>query len=317
VFAREWPLILGGVLALRLLKSLSTYVVARLTRAGHSEALYRATLLGQGGEFAFVLYGAAVAAGILDAHANAVLSAIVIVSMALTPLGVFALRWLTPRTADSMEGIDTADGLRGNVLLIGFGRFGQVASQALLARGIDVSIIDTDTEMIRSAASFGFKVYYGDGSRLDVLRASGAAQAAAIAVCVDKRATATKIVELVRAEFTQARLLVRCFDREHAVELVGKGVDDYIRETFESALVFGAMALQALGFSEEQAAEVSADVRKRDAERFDLDLAEGLAAGSKLLVGNLPKPEPLTTPQRAGVALSEETALITGETGRG
>jgi glutathione-regulated potassium-efflux system protein KefB len=146
-----------------------------------------------------------------------------------------------------------------------------------------------------------------------VLRASGAAQAAAIAVCVDNRAAASKIVELVKAEFTQARLLVRCFDREHAVELVGKDVDYQIRETFESAMLFGAMALRALGASEEEAAEVGAEVRRRDAARFDLDLAEGLAAGSRLLVGNLPKPEPLTTPQRPGVALSEETALITGE----
>jgi glutathione-regulated potassium-efflux system protein KefB len=117
----------------------------------------------------------------------------------------------------------------------------------------------------------------------------------------------------VKAEFTQARLLVRCFDREHAVELVGKDVDYHIRETFESAMVFGAMALRALGASEEEAAEVGAEVRRRDAERFGLDLAEGLDAGSKLLLGNLPKPEPLTTPQRPGVALNEETALITGE----
>jgi glutathione-regulated potassium-efflux system protein KefB len=313
VFAREWPLILGGVLVLRLLKSLATYTVARVTRSGHAEALYRATLLGHGGEFAFVLYGTAMTAGILDARANALLGAIVIVSMALAPPGVFALRWLMPRTDTSMEGVDTPDSLQGSVLLIGFGRFGQVASQSLLARGIDVSIIDTDTEMIRSAASFGFKVYYGDGSRLDVLRASGAAQAAAIAVCVDDRAAASKIVELVKAEFTQARLLVRCFDREHAVELVGKDVDYLVRETFESAMVFGATALRTLGATAEEAAEVSAEVRRRDAERFALDLAEGLSAGSKLLVGNMPKPAPFTTPQRAGVALNEETALITRE----
>jgi glutathione-regulated potassium-efflux system protein KefB len=170
--------------------------------------------------------------------------------------------------------------------------------------------------MIRSAASFGFKVYYGDGSRLDVLRASGAGQAAAIAVCVDNRAATTRIAEIVKAEFTQARLLVRCFDREHAVELVGKDVDFLVRETFESAMTFGVMALRALGVPEEEANEVSAEVRRRDAERFDLDLAEGLSAGSHMLVGNLPKPSPFTTPQRAGVALNEETALITGETQR-
>jgi glutathione-regulated potassium-efflux system protein KefB len=189
VFKQDWPLILGGVLAMRVMKSLSTYTVARLTHAPHGEALYRATLLAQGGEFAFVLFGAAVTAGILDARANAILGAIVILSMAFTPLGIFALRWRLPKSADSMEGIEEAEGLISSVLIIGFGRFGQVVSQSLLARGLDVAIIDTDTEMIRSAGQFGFKVYYGDGTRLDVLRASGAESAAAIAVCIDNRAS--------------------------------------------------------------------------------------------------------------------------------
>ncbi len=94
-----------------------------------------------------------------------------------------------------MDGVDAADGLTGSVLMIGFGRFGQVASQALLARGVDVSIIDIDTEMIQSAESFGFKVYYGDGTRLDVLHASGARTAQAIAVCVDDKAAALRIAD--------------------------------------------------------------------------------------------------------------------------
>jgi glutathione-regulated potassium-efflux system protein KefB len=314
VFARDWPLILGGVLGMRFMKSLSTYVVARLTRATHGEALYRATLLAQGGEFAFVLYGAALAAGILDARANAILGAIVILSMALTPLGIFALRWRMPKTAESMDGIEPAENLTGSVLIIGFGRFGQVVSQSLLARGLDVTIIDTDTEMIRSAADFGFKVYYGDGTRLDVLRASGAEAAAAVAVCIDNRAKGSKIVELCKSEFPRAQVLARAFDREHAVELLGRGVDYQIRETFESAMVFGRTALERLGFSSEQAAETFDDVRRRDAERFDLDLASGVNAGSRLLIGNLPKRQPFTTPQRPGRALNEETAeLLEGE----
>ena len=317
VFARDWPIVIGGVLAMRLLKSLGIYLVARLTHSTHAEGLYRSIVLAQGGEFAFVLYGAALLAGILDTRSSAILSAIIIVSMALTPLGVFALRWLLPSTSDSMEQIDIAEGLHGSVLLIGFGRFGQVVSQSLLARGIDVAIIDTDTEMIRSAADFGFKVYYGDGSRLDVLRASGAGQAAAIAVCIDNRAAATRIVELCKAEFSQAKLLARSFDRVHAVELMGLGVDYQLRETFESAMAFGYSALRELGVSEDDALEISADIRRRDAERFDLDLTSGPRAGSKLMHSNIPKPEPFTTPQRPARALNEETALLTGETTRG
>ena len=151
-------------------------------------------------------------------------------------------------------------------------------------------------------------------TRLDVLRASGAEEAAAIAVCIDQRAATSKIVELAKAEFPRAQVLARAFDREHAVELLERGADYQVRETFESALLFGRTALEKLGFSEEEAAETYAEVRRRDAERFDLDLAAGVGAGSKLLIGNVaPRPQPFVTPQRKGSALNAETALITGE----
>jgi glutathione-regulated potassium-efflux system protein KefB len=309
VFPAEWALILGGVAVLMLVKAAGVYVVARLICAKHPESLYRAVLLAQGGEFAFVLYSAAAAAGIFDASTNATLTAIVIVSMALTPVGVFALRWLLPAESQSMEGIDAADGLSNSVLVIGFGRFGQVASQSLLARGFDVAIIDNDTEMIRSAAEFGFKIYYGDGSRLDVLRASGAAKVKAIAVCVDKRDAANRIAEIVRAEFPQARLMVRSYDREHALKLAEIGVDYQIRETFESAMAFGEAALRMLGVPDEEAAEIATEVRRRDAKRFELEKDGGLIAGAGLMHG--PRPVPFTPPKQAAQPLSEETAAVT------
>src|SRR5690606_41372536 len=106
--------------------------------------------------------------------------------------------------------------------------------QALVARDVDVTIIDTDIEMIRSAAEFGFKVYYGDGTRADVMRASGAASAQVIAVCVDDRRAATRIARLCRDEFPQARVLVRAFDREHALELAAPDVHFRVRATSES-----------------------------------------------------------------------------------
>jgi len=312
IFAAQWHVILAGVAVLMLVKAAGVYVVARLICAKHEESLYRAVLLAQGGEFAFVLYSAAAIAGIFDGPTNATLTAVVIVSMAVTPLGVLALRWLLPAQGQSMEGVDKAEGLEGSVLVIGFGRFGQVSSQSLLARGIDVSIIDTDTEMIRSAADFGFKVYYGDGARLDVLRACGADRAKAIAVCVDDREAADRIVQLVKAEFSHARLLVRSFDREHALKLAAVGVDYQVRETFESAMAFGEAALKALGVPEQEAADIAAEVRRRDAERFELEIAGGIRAGAGLLHGNVPKPTPFTTPKQEGKALSEETAAVTG-----
>jgi len=292
------------------LKAAGIYAVARLTRAPRDEAIQRAALLAQGGEFAFVLYSAARAEGIIDADVQARLSAIVILSMALTPLAVAALRFL-PQPESDFDGIDRASDLHGNVLLIGFGRFGQVVSQGLLARGADVSIIDSDVEMIRAAAKFGFKVYYGDGTRIDVLHACGAGEAQAILVCVENRQATDRIVELLKAEFPLARVLVRSFDREHALKLTGHGVEFQIRETFESALRFGEAALLAVGASEEEAAEISLDVRRRDAERFQLELAGGLGAGLALLRGNTAKPTPFTAPSREARALSEETALVT------
>ena len=313
VIAREWPIIIAGVLAYMIVKAIGIYAVARMTRSTHAEALYRAALFAQGGEFAFVLYSAAATAGIITAGNNASFTAIVILSMALTPLTMIALRWVLPKAEQSFDGVDKADSLHGSVLLIGFGRFGQVVSHSLLARGLDVSIIDTDTEMIRSAADFGFKVYYGDGTRLDVLQTSGAGSAKAIIVCVDKRDAATRIARLVKAEFPLAKLLVRSFDREHALTLVELGVDIQVRETFDSAMTMGEAALVELGVPPEEVTEVLEDVRHRDIERFKLEQVGGVMAGVDLLRGNMPrmKQKPLTTPKRPGRALSEETAAAT------
>ena len=311
VFARDWPLLVGGVIAFKVLKGGTVYAVARLTRSGHAMALHRSLAMSQGGEFAFVLFGAAAAVALFDPVLQARLTAVVILSMALTPLGMLLLRWLQPRPQHSMEGVDVAEGLEGSVLVIGFGRFGQVASQALLARGIDVTIIDIDTDRIRNAARFGFKVYFGDGTRLDVLNACGAERADAIAVCVNDRAAATQIAHLVRHSFPQAKVLVRAYDRAHALSLIHEGVDYQMRETLGSALAFGEATLRALGVPPEEAAEISDDVRRRDAERLSLEVTGGIGAGRDLLLGNAPVPVPLTTPKRAGQALNEAAAQAT------
>jgi glutathione-regulated potassium-efflux system protein KefB len=286
--AQSWPLIVAGVIALMVTKAACIYGVARLARASHADALDRAVLMAQGGEFAFVLFAAGLASGVIDARVNANMTAIVVLSMALTPLSVIALRRLAPAAGPSMAGIDTADNLVGNVLVIGFGRFGQIASQSVLARGASISIIDTSTQMIRDAADYGFKVYYGDGSRLDILHAAGAAQARAILVCVDQREAALRIVHLLKAEFPQARVLVRSRDREHAIALRRAHVDFEIRETYESALVFGREALLALGASTEEADGICDDVRRRDRDRLDLEMAGGIYAGRELILGNAP-----------------------------
>ncbi len=306
VVLQNFRLIIGLVVAMTAVKALAIYGVARVLRSPAGEALDRAVLMAQGGEFAFVLYAAATGAGVIDASVNANFTAVVVLSMALTPVLVIVMRRFLPAAERSLDGIDVADGLSGSVLLIGFGRFGQVVSQALLARDVDVTIIDNDVDMIRSAADFGFKVYYGDGARLDVLRTSGAGTARAIAVCVDDKKVASRVVELIKEAFPQARLLVRSYDRQHALELVEAGVDYQIRETFESAMQFGAAALRELGISADEAAEISAEVRRRDATRFELEMAGGTDAARALLRGNLWKPTPLVEPRRPGKPLGAE-----------
>jgi len=306
---QNWPLLLGGVVACMAIKGAGVYAVARFTKASHGEALQRTMLMAQGGEFAFVLYSAAASAGIVEARVNAVLTAAVILSMALTPLAVLSLRWLMPpEPAQDMDGVDAADGLQGTVLIIGFGRFAQIASQLLLARGIDIAIIENDTDMIRAAARFGFKIYYGDGRRLDVLHASGAHHAKSILVCTDDARTTTQIVELLRHECPLVPVLARAFDRQHAIELLRLGVHSQMRETFESAMGFGVQALQALGVDADEAAEVAERIRARDAERLQLELAGDQDGARNFFQGHKWIPAPLTPPQREARALNEEAA---------
>ncbi len=286
IVAQDWRIIAIAVLACMTIKGLAIYVLARILSTGRKEARDRAVLMAQGGEFAFVLYTTASTVGILDARTNAMLSATVILSMALTPLTLAALRLFPSSDAPSMDGVEVADGLRGQTLVIGFGRFGQIASQPLLARKHRVSIIDNDPEMIRAAATFGFKVHYGDGTRLDILRAAGASHADLVLVCVDQWEATTKIVELLRDEFPLVKVMARAFDRGHAIELIRRGVDYQIRETFESALTFGAESIRLLGATDDEALEIVAAVRDRDRQRFELQLVGDLQAGRELLLSN-------------------------------
>ncbi|HRO11346.1 monovalent cation:proton antiporter-2 (CPA2) family protein [Amaricoccus sp.] len=288
VIARNLGLVAVSVAGFMLLKSLGIYAVARIGRASHAEALERAVLMAQGGEFAFVLYGAAVAVGLLGPEENAILVAVIIVSMALTPLMVILHDRLAPRAGPSTDGLEAPDGLHGNALIIGFGRVGQIVSQPLLARGFEIAMIETDPEMIEAAADFGFKVHYGDGTRLDILHAAGADAAGVIVVCVDDREAAVQIVELCKAEFPLVPVLARSFDRQEALRLVEAGVDWQIRETLLSAFALGEKTLRTLGVPEEEAAEVMEDVRSRDEMRFERELVGGIKAAHDLIRGNLP-----------------------------
>lgn len=310
VVAANWKTVIFYVIAFKLVKGTGIYLVARVLKSTNREAIERAVIMAQGGEFAFVLYAAATAVGILDGQANAILTAVIIFSMFLTPLLLVALRYLMPVEKQDLEGVEVAEGLSGSVLIIGFGRFGQIASQPLLLRGVDISIIDNDIEMIQAAAKFGFKVYYGDGTRLDILHAAGAGRAQAVLVCVDKAETILSIAGLIKSEFPLVQIYARAYDRGTTIELIKIGVEYQMRETFESAVIFGQNTLIGLGVEPAEAAEIVVDVRRRDAERLDLQLAGGIWAGTDLMKGNAPVPGPLIKPRSTGRALNEETASV-------
>ncbi|MDA0695094.1 monovalent cation:proton antiporter-2 (CPA2) family protein [Acinetobacter venetianus] len=312
VVQQNWQLIVSGVLAMMFAKALMIYVVARMTKSSHTEALDRALLMAQGGEFAFVLFAAAVSAQVIDNTVKSNLTAIVVLSMVLTPiLGVVFKRFTQTKNEISLENVNVAEGLSGRILLIGFGRFGQVASQLLLARGVDVTIIDNDIDMIQNAEKFGFKIYYGDGCRLDILHASGASTAEAIVVCVDSKETTNRIVELVTHEFPLVKLLVRSYDREHSLHLVKQKVDYMIRETFESAIKFGGVILEHLGVDEDEVKRISDEIRERDEERFETEIAaDDVYAGVGLQYSHShPRPtSPLLRPKQVGRILNDEEA---------
>ncbi|MFD2843907.1 NAD-binding protein [Paracoccus cavernae] len=216
--------------------------------------------------------------------------------MALTPLIlIFADRLLT--VEKSLEGVDPAMGLKGQVLMIGFGRFGQIASQVLLLRGIEVSIIESSPDRIREAERFGFKIYYGDGTRLDILHHSGAADAEVIMICTDDRRATSHIAELILAEFPMAKVLVRSYDRSHTLELRRMGVDYDIRETVESAYLMGGEGLRALGAAEEDIREGMDEIRTRDEERLALQ-EQGINQPLKDALDKGVTPEPLSRVRR-------------------
>ncbi|WP_313591182.1 monovalent cation:proton antiporter-2 (CPA2) family protein [Agrobacterium cavarae] len=286
VIAANWKIVVIGVIAYMFVKALLIYSVARLVGTCQREAIERAVLMAQGGEFAFVLYSAASAAGILDAETNAVLTAMIIISMILTPLMVIAHDRIMPAVKPNTDGLELPENVEGSILIIGFGRFGQIVSQPLLARGYTLSLIDKDADFVRDAADFGFKVYYGDGARSEILHAAGAGTARAVLICVDDKEAAIRIAEIVKHEFPLVPVLARAFDRGHAIDLVKAGVDYQIRETYESALDFSQKALTSIGEERDTAERLVEEFRDVDVERFAIEVVGGIYAGRSLIRGN-------------------------------
>lgn len=302
-----WILVAGKIVVAELL--------LRASASSKLDSWRAAAVLSPAGEFSFVLIPMAASLALLTPDQATLITAAAALTMFVGPVVaklievVIARREAARALVMSDLPVENFDGAQGSVLVVGSGRFGQLVNQVMLTEGVDVTVIDTDVEIIKAAANFGFKVYFGDGSRLDVLRAAGAERARVIAICVDNQKTALAIVELAHEHFPLAKIFVRAFDRRHAIDLMNKGVDFVIRETFMSAIGFGGALLRELGVSSERAREVVDDVRRRDDQRLLIQQAEGIMGGSHLL-----KPTPLSEPRnKKPRALTEETRALIEE----
>lgn len=274
-----WWLVLGGALGLFAVKAAVLTALARAFGSNRSEAVRIGATLGQGGEFAFVLFGAAAVSGVLARDEQSLLSAVVTLSMALTPLALaVADRWAARAPEDGPEGMEDASAAPENCIIVaGFGRVGQVVARIMRLRGYDVTLIDNSPRRIRMAGTFGAKVYYGDARRIDVLRSAGADKARMIFLCIDDREGARAAVERLRQRFPDAILLADTYDRFSQLELFDAGAHEVVRETFESAVELARRGLDHMGDGE-VAGELIEEFRRRDAERTRLERDLGAQA---------------------------------------
>lgn len=239
-------------------------------------ALALGLLLSQGGEFGFVLFAQAQAATLIDKDAASLFGAVITLSMATTPFLMMLTRKLRREPDRNRHETRAApDEERASALVVGYGRFGQTVAQTLMAGGISVTLVDTDVEMIDTAREFGAKVHFGDGTRLDLLRQAGAAEAELILFCIDKDQVGADLLSAVASHFPQANIYVRGYDRRSVLRLHGSGADYIIREVHESALKMARLGLAKLGESEEAIDRAVALYRESDRERFTSQIESG------------------------------------------
>ncbi|HST37178.1 MAG TPA: cation:proton antiporter [Allosphingosinicella sp.] len=266
--------VIGMAFALIAIKAAAIMGLAMLFRMPWRPALGLGLLLSQGGEFGFVLFAQAQQAMLVHPEAASLFGAIVTLSMASTPFLMMATKRLRaePISKEEREG-PVADG--SNALIVGYGRFGQTVAQMLMAQGIGVTLVDTDIEMIDVAGSFGAKVYYGDGTRLDLLRQAGAAEAELILFCTDGDQIEAEFVEGVHEAFPNASIFVRAYDRRAVMKLKGAPVSGVVREVLDSAVRMARMAMQSVGVDVQEIDKTEELYRARDRERLKAQIETG------------------------------------------
>lgn len=268
------PLLLVGlVLGLMALKFAVMFGLAKIGGASNRVASAVGVALAQGGEFAFVLLAFTVGAGVISPDLAALLTAAVALSMAFTPVTVIiyerVARYLDAHVAAPVIPDPVFDEGEPDIIIAGFGRFGQIAGRMLIANGFRSTVLDSDIEQIELLRRFGRPVHYGDATRLDLLRAAGAEKAKMLIVALDDQEKTSELVERARKAFPNLIILARAFDRRHAYDLLANGADAVERETFEASLALGVTALRRLGFRAHRAQRAADFFRRHDRRTFE------------------------------------------------
>ena len=273
------PMFVSGMaLAVVVVKAAIISLLAMLFGVERRPAFALGLLLSQGGEFGFVLFGQAAAAQLVAPEAASLFGAIVTLSMVTTPfLMKLATRYNRPKEEarrDDLDGPEAAE--QSTAVVVGYGRFGQTVAQMMMGAGFTVTIIDNDAEMIDVAAQFGAKVYYGDGTRLDLLKQAGGGEAQVIVFAMDQDQLSREELELALKTFRQAAVYVRAYDRRALTRYRGLDTAAVIREVFESAVLMGRKVLKTLGVEDDRIQRIETAYRARDKERLRVQAEKGV-----------------------------------------
>jgi len=264
------------VAALIVLKMVVMFVVATALKIRGSHRWLLSLALAQGGEFAFALLSMALQRQILDAETSKLLVAVVALSMAVTPL-LFVIyeKVIAPRyTAVSAprRAPDEIDQNDAPVIMAGFGRFGNFVGRFMMSQGVKVTVLESDPDHVDMLRTFGFKVFYGDATRLDLLHAAGIAQARMFIIALADRAKVARLVTEIRGKFPKVRILARAYDYDQRHELIGLGLkpEDVVHEQMHSALELGTKALCGISRSKEALAQAVCKWKAHDEETFHM-----------------------------------------------
>jgi len=259
-------LIVGLIVGLFLVKGAVLWVIARFARFPRAERPLFILLLAQGGEFAFVLLGLAAAHGGIPGETAQAVTLAVALSMLATPLMLAAHDRLAPRFAAPAEERAAEKPEAGSVIVAGLGRVGQVVARMLHASGCEPTVLDDDPDHVEQSRKFGFRVFYGDATRLDLLHAAGADAADFLIIALDDAGAITRLAQIAKMHFPKLRVIARARDMRHMFELRDLGVEFIERETFRSAIALGEAALGAVGADPGRARRTAQTFAEHDTE---------------------------------------------------